>query len=1301
MKRLTAILGLLAIAFFLVVGVLPRLLNTAAFVGRIDSALESALGANVRIEGGLRLEIFPHAGFEIRDVVVDSPEGFEGDPAARLVRAVVRVEILPLLRRELKVRVVRLEGLSVHLVRNPDGRWNLNPGFLPQQKSGTETLAPVPAGQEGRAEEQQGGSPWKVVVERVRLSGMGAEIDDRVTGHFTRLTNVELDAGEGAGRAFTLSGGADLDSGPVGLFKAVQGRLTWTGGGHGSPDGHIVIESSALDVNVDVLLPGYRRAALSLASSLGLDMATGEVDLKSLTAKGAGLEIACQAKGHDVFSAPSADGQVRVTLKDPAAFFQVLGGQPPAALEQGEASASLSFTADGEAFAVSDLDVRAGTSRIGGSLRLERYADPIVTVDLSATDLDVGTFLIHDGHDDDPPASRSAAQAGGAVKDFVAWVQGMDLEFRLHADNAEYQALKARDLNIQMAAHGGEIKASRFQASLPAGRLLGDVQAEVREDAMRASLSLDVLNPLPEGATPPPPPPAVPFPPKGSAADKGRPAPPPALVGLKLSVDGKPEAWSGSLKVPEFNPRDIYRVFSLAVPKGLDAKALTRAALTVSFSGGANSVVVDKASLSLDGASLDGKLRIDDLDAMPVRATLNADRLDLDRYMPLFAGGQGNGQAGAKSAAARKGPDLSAPLGLRRLAADDAVVQCKAGWIKAQGVTARDLAFAVEAQGGRCKLSLSGQALGGGVNALLGLGTENRTPVLMSEVKLSGVDLAQAAQLGQGGQSGSGRSLRGKLSGQISASARGANLGDILAGLSAQASLSLDQGAVLGAGTSLGPVAAKLTLKPGQGDAGKGFPYVVESSLRGSAPGEGLTLDAGLSGPVTLARSLDALQTRQAKLNLTGSWARMPERSRTITAQGLLDLDTAAGELGLGDLQVQALGTTVRAMLKGTNLNSAATWRGSVDVAPFSPRAVLEARKGGPIQTRDPAVLASASAVCDFTWGKGTLVLENIRLGLDATRISGRASIASFDPLDIAFDIEGTDLNVDSYREPRDAPDTNPGPVKLPIDFLANVKAKGSVHFDAFTIYGVPGRNVNVTVAGEKGFLQAAPCSATVCGGRLDAVVTAHIVKPNLILQVDGTAQKFQLGELLVSMAGAPYAGGVTTLKSSLTFTGATNDGLLEDMDGKGRLEVSDGWLLFSKPKSGKTETSLRDLVPTKQDLARAEGQARGTVRPEKATAFATADTDILVNNGVVGTAALNIEQPWGYKAEAKGGTDLVKEEVDYRVSVQVFKLTTIPVAIRGPWDDVKVEINTGAALVNTVKDAVTLPFRILRSLIP
>jgi len=1259
MKRLIAALGLVCLLFVAVVAGVPRLVNTQAFLDRLDLELEAVLGLPVRIEGGLRLEVFPQPGFEIRGVVVESPSEFGPDPAARLVRAEARVEFLPLLRREVKVRHVRLEGLAVTLVRDADGRWNMARPHL----------------DEAAKVEREAGPDWSFVVEGVSLAGSSVTVDDRLSGRFLRLTELALDLGDADGRAFTLGGSARLDAGDIGRLKAVQGQLRWTGKGHGGAGRGIVVETSDLGFAAQALLPGGSKVALDLAAELGLDLEQGGVHARSLAVRLPGLTLSGAARADNLFTEPAAAGDFVVQLADAEAFFGLFGDEPPQALAEKGGEARLAFAADAASLTVHGFSLRAGNNEAEGLLRVERLHDPMFLVEITARHLDLDELAVPD-LPDEPRRPVRAETAGAAITRAVEAVQDLDLDLRLRADVLKYGAVTTRDLDIEIRAHDGKVESPRFTVDLARGRLSGDVRAHVDHSRLKADLTLavDEADAGPDAA-------------KSRAASRV----PHNLRGLRLTLDGTPQAWKGSLDIPDCNPRDILRTFGLDDLKGLDAKTLTQAALGVHFSGGENSLEVSSGQLLLDGAKVDMVARVPDMAARQVQAQITADRLDLDRYLPLFSS--------SGSRRRTSGPNLDRALGLTGLGAAESSWIFKAGQIKVQGVTLRGMEATWSSQGGgRAKATLGAQAFGGALAWSGEVAQGEAGPQLLADLRVTGLDAAQAQSLLRVRQG-----LRGRLGLQAQAAASGDRLADLLASLDGKAQLSLENGSLVpdkGEATLFGPLTASCTLKALPGDSAKQFAYQTALALR---QGAGPHLPGGqaeISGRLALPRSLADVQA-QLQASLAGTWSRMPGADKSLSASARLELDTAKGVAKLADASAKAMGSDIRLRAEGQDLRKEPVWRGGFSVSPFTPRLLFDALRGHKVRTRDPGVLATALASGEFVWGRGILALNGLRLVLDETEFTGHLSFASFDPLDAAFDLTGTSLDVNRYRMPRSAAaEEDDGPVDMPVGFLSALRAKGKLRMEFFSIYGISGHNIRTEVTAEKGTITVPRLTADVYGGKLEASASAQVIGKRLGMRYDFTAQNFQLGELLVGMADAPYAGGKTTLKTTLTMAGATNDELLETMDGGGRLDVADGWLLFSKPKQQKVATSIKEIIP-----ARVEGQAKGTIRPEGATAFATAGTDIVINDGVIGSPELLLDLPWTYKATAKGGTDLVKEEVDYRIDVRVMRLASIPVAIRGPWEDIRVEVNTGAAIVDTatglVKDAVTLPFRILESLIP
>lgn len=1276
MKRLAIILGLAAIAVALFLAAAPRLLNSDMFMRRLDSALESALGVGVRVDGGLRLSLLPYPGIEISNVVVESAPGFDGEPAARLARMVVRVNILPLLSRDVQVREVRAEGISVSLVRNEAGEWNVSRPSAPRDETPDDEAA-----------------SWSFVVERLNLSGLRAQVDDRLTGRFARLRNGSLVIGEGHDKHFTASASADMEMGPSGRMKALDGRLEWNGTGRRGPTREIVIEESALTVAFEALLPHGQRASFTLDAAFGLDLATGRLDLNRLAAEGAGASLSASAVVTDLLSAPASAGAIALDLFEPAALYALIGAEPPRSKDA--AHLGFDFTTSANGLSLANLVFRSGATEGGGEITVSRFTPPDVTARLSFARLNVDDLPLPGPADeavDKPAAPAPDAPGESVLRGLIRAAKGLDLDLTLDVARLEAAPVVMRDLAVDISAHDGVLNAKRFDALLANGRFRGDIRAKLSEEEIFADLRLGVASISQQAAG------------NGNSgvnattrANETAPLPgEQPVTTLAVEARGSLAAWTLTADIPEFSPRRLAAVADVTLPQGLPASSLASASLHLACAGDEHGFRVREGKVVLDGSTARLSARIDDLRTVPVEISLVVDRLDVDRYGALLRKKPGE-----------QATDLDEPLALARFHGLATQADIKAEWLRYEGVVVRNLDLRLRAANGEKRSELNALALGGRIQATSLLATGGQRPRIEATATLTGLDAALAL-----GALGHRPPAKGRLDGNLTVSGEGDTRAELLHTLRAASEVRLSQGALLPHGGEERPLAllaATLALSPEAGLHGEGTPgfaYGLKAGLTAREHGEGPRGQTELSGSLVIPQSLNAFRLLGGRFGLDGSWPAFKGPDKAFTATGRLDYDSRQDSLALTDLAGRALGVPVSGFARRAVQGADVSWRGRLDVAPFAPRTVIEGLQGRPRPTRDSSVLAAARLGFDFAHSQGVLVLTNLDLRLDQTTLAGSVTLKSLDPLHVAFDLTGSELHVDRYRAPRepDEPDDGSGPVELPIEFLSGISAQGRLALDGFSIYGIPGRDIRLQLSGEDGDILVKPFSAVVCEGPLEAVVRNRVSGGMMALDIDFTGRDFNLGELLVSMADAPYAGGVTTLSGHVSFLGATNDELLENMNGKVRMDSRNGWLLFTRPRGDKVETSITDLIPDPA-TARALAQARGTVRPEAATAFATAGADIVVEDGVVGTAEVLLDQPWTYKAVGKGGTDLVREEVDYRVTVTALGVATIPVAIRGPWEDVKVEVNTGAAILDTatglIKDAVTLPFRILDAIIP
>jgi len=94
------------------------------FRDTIQNQTKKHTGRDLNIAGDLRPTVFPWLGVKISGISLANAEGFSESWFAKMSSADVKVELLPLLKKQINVRTVELTGLSLDLQRAADGTTN-------------------------------------------------------------------------------------------------------------------------------------------------------------------------------------------------------------------------------------------------------------------------------------------------------------------------------------------------------------------------------------------------------------------------------------------------------------------------------------------------------------------------------------------------------------------------------------------------------------------------------------------------------------------------------------------------------------------------------------------------------------------------------------------------------------------------------------------------------------------------------------------------------------------------------------------------------------------------------------------------------------------------------------------------------------------------------------------------------------------------------------------------------------------------------------------------------------------------
>jgi AsmA protein len=177
------------------------LVAAAIFVATFDvnrytpelvDAVHARTGRTLRFEGDLSLSLFPRLALKLPATTVSEP-GREA-VFARLQSGAASVALLPLLRGDIAVDAVRVEGLQATIVREKDGRTNIDDLLRPKREAGSGAKGGEPAATGGPTI----GGP---TIGAVQLNNSNVTWRDLAAGRTVQFSGLDLRAGRYAAGA--------------------------------------------------------------------------------------------------------------------------------------------------------------------------------------------------------------------------------------------------------------------------------------------------------------------------------------------------------------------------------------------------------------------------------------------------------------------------------------------------------------------------------------------------------------------------------------------------------------------------------------------------------------------------------------------------------------------------------------------------------------------------------------------------------------------------------------------------------------------------------------------------------------------------------------------------------------------------------------------------------------------------------------------------------------------------------------------------------------------------------------------
>ncbi len=410
MKAFGKILGLVLLGLLLIIVALgfalTHLFDPNDYKEEIRQIARDKAHIELTLNGDIGWSLFPWLGLELHEASVATLTA-PTQPFADLQMLGLSVRVLPLLRREVQMSDVRVEGLNLRLNRDKQGHgnWEDIGKNLPDETTGTPAPAPVEPVAETKPEKPP--QPIRLDIDSLTINNARVEYTDEQTGKQLSAESIQLSAGaihEGASIPLKLTAFLGSNQPLMRVKTELNGNLRiqralkryqfedmrFSGEATGEP------------------LQG-KTVSFSTQGQLLVDLAANVAEWTNLKLSANQLRALGELKVNDVDKTPQVSGALSVAQFDLAKFLESIGhplpAMAPGSLSKVELVSRLKGTPN--SVALENLNLKLDESTFSGRVAVEDFAKQSLRVQLKADTFNADNYL---------PAKSEAAKGATAAR---------------------------------------------------------------------------------------------------------------------------------------------------------------------------------------------------------------------------------------------------------------------------------------------------------------------------------------------------------------------------------------------------------------------------------------------------------------------------------------------------------------------------------------------------------------------------------------------------------------------------------------------------------------------------------------------------------------------------------------------------------------------------------------------------------------------------------------------------------------------------------------------------------------------
>lgn len=501
MKSFAKVLGLVIFGVVLLAAgilfFLTRVFDPNDYKDDIQQAAREQANVELTLGGDIGWSLFPWLGIELKDVgiaALDAPD----DSLAQVGSLGLGVEVLPLLRRQLRMSDVILDSVSLNLVRDAQGRGNWEGLGRDDAAAATAENGAAKPGDQAPAE---AGRDFDVAIESVRITNARARYEDQSSGQLLQIEDANLTTG-------ALIEGEPFDVTFLGLLTTEQPAMRVRIDLKTLAQFDFDLERYQLDaVNLQVDASGEpfsgRALALQLRGDALLDRAANIAEFNQMRVSVADLRATGQVRASELDGDMRLDGRLDVADFDARALLAALGQEVPETAKAGALeSVALGAIINGSATSLmlDELTLLVDGTELTGRLGIADFERQALRFELSGGRLNLDDYLPPAGEPEAASEEQAQAPSGGVRAEMTpgAWsdeevlpltvLAGLDVDGKLTLEEVQLTGQTIKPFSAAVVARDGKIQVKQFDGGVFGGRF--SVTAEIDTNSTPVSLKV-------------------------------------------------------------------------------------------------------------------------------------------------------------------------------------------------------------------------------------------------------------------------------------------------------------------------------------------------------------------------------------------------------------------------------------------------------------------------------------------------------------------------------------------------------------------------------------------------------------------------------------------------------------------------------------------------------------------------------------------------------------------------------------------------------------------------------------------